>query len=300
MHGLDLCVLTSAHNVAYFSGLSPSGFGGPVGMVVTRTDAMTISAKSSGGRAARRGFGDRLTYDDGQRDDFWRVVAAAAGTGKAIGCEADHLTLMQSEKLNTFLQPRRGADIALAAMQQRMVKSDTELDLIRALADVADLGARALRDDVKPGMREIDIAGVGLKAMEAGIARLWPDAEYRGSSALAQSGPNSDSVASPATNRRLRRGDVIGLTATPMPGGYGAALIRFPLGPEFVVADWTQYCATMAKPGIFGHIWASNCHKSGPSQGRNPCNAGIYDVLLGKFRLVGSICCQAARPQVCP
>ena len=226
LHGLDACVLTSEHNVAYFSGLCHPGFGGPEGMVVTRTDSVTISAVSSGGRAGRRGFGESLAYDDGQRDDFWRLVAAAAGTGKAIGCEADHLTLMQSEKLNAFLKPRRGADIALAAMQQRMVKSDAELGLIRALAEVADLGARVLRNGVKVGAREIDIAGAGLKAMEAEIARLWPDDEYRGSHALLQSGPNSDCVAGSVTSRRLKRGDVIGLTAAPMLGGYGAALKR--------------------------------------------------------------------------
>ena len=31
VHGLDACVLTSEHNVAYFSGLTPSGFGGQMG-----------------------------------------------------------------------------------------------------------------------------------------------------------------------------------------------------------------------------------------------------------------------------
>ena len=43
-------------------------------------------------------------------------------------------------------------------MRQRMVKSEAEIDLIRAGARVADIGGYAIRDAVAEGACEIDIA----------------------------------------------------------------------------------------------------------------------------------------------
>ena len=226
MHGLDACVLTSPRNVAYYCGLVQTGLGPSDGLVVTRSDSVILGAARAGSRAGRRGHGDWRTVDEGQRDDVWRVAASVAGTGKAIGCEADHLTLMQSEKLNAFLAPRRGVDIALAAMQQRMVKSGAEITLIRMAASVADLGAAAMCAAIRPASAECDIAWAGRRAMQTEIARLLPQAEYHGTSALLQSGPGRGGAASPVTGRRLKTGDVLGLTTLPMLHGYGAVLTR--------------------------------------------------------------------------
>ena len=66
-----------------------------------------------------------------------------------IGCEADHLTLLQSEKLNHFLKPKRGVDISRGTMEQRMMKSEAELVMIRHGAGVADVGGFAIREAVK-------------------------------------------------------------------------------------------------------------------------------------------------------
>ena len=94
-----------------------------------------------------------------------------------IGCEADHLTLVQSEKLNFFLKPKRGVDISPGTMLQRLTKSQAELDLIRHGAAVADLGGFAIRDAIREGLREIDVAMAGRDAMELEIARRFPNAE---------------------------------------------------------------------------------------------------------------------------
>ena len=42
--GLDACVLTSMHNVAYYSGFLYCAFGRPYAQVVTLQDTVTISA----------------------------------------------------------------------------------------------------------------------------------------------------------------------------------------------------------------------------------------------------------------
>src|SRR6056297_1878341 len=144
--GAQAVVLTSMHNIAYYSGFLYCSFGRPYGLVVTQTDGVTISAGIDAGQPWRRCHGDNITYTDWQRDNFWRAVLSVAGTGRVVGHEADHLTLAQAERLDHFLQPAARIDIAPAAMRQRMHKSDAEISLIRQGAAVADAGGHAIRD----------------------------------------------------------------------------------------------------------------------------------------------------------
>ena len=226
VQGLDACVFTSMHNIAYYSGFLYCSFGRPYGLVVTPTQSVTISAGIDAGQPWRRSHGDNITYTDWQRDNYWRAVASVVGEGKAVGCEADHLTLLQSEKLNQFLKPRRGMDIAPATMLQRMMKSPAELELIRHGAAVADVGGFAIREAVREGAREIDIAMAGRDAMELEIAKRFPDAEYRDTWVWFQSGINTDGAHNPVTSRKLKRGDILSLNTFPMISGYYTALER--------------------------------------------------------------------------
>ncbi|ABN75514.1 M24 family metallopeptidase [Cereibacter sphaeroides] len=226
LHSLDAVVLTSMHNVAYYSGFLYLSFGRPYACVVTPTDCVTVSAGIDGGQPWRRSVGDNITYTDWQRDNFWRTVAQVTGTGRAIGCEADHLTMVQAEKLNAFLRPTRGMDIAPGTMAQRMLKSPAEIALIRHGAQVADVGGYAIREAIREGATELEIAMVGRDAMEREIAARFPEAEYRDSWVWFQSGPNTDGAHNPVTNRALRRGDILSLNCFPMISGYYTALER--------------------------------------------------------------------------
>jgi creatinase len=226
LHGVEACLFTSMHNIAYYSGFLYCSFGRPYGLVVTPTQSVTISAGIDAGQPWRRCHGDNLTYTDWQRDNFWRAVLSVTGPGKVIGCEADHLTLVQSEKLNHFLQPKRGVDMSDGTMRQRMVKSPAERDLIRQGAAVADVGGHAIRAAIREGVREIDVAMAGRDAMELEIARRFPDAEYRDTWVWFQSGINTDGAHNPVTSRVLRRGDILSLNTFPMISGYYTALER--------------------------------------------------------------------------
>jgi creatinase len=226
MHGLDAVVLTSMHNIAYYSGFLYCSFGRPYGCVVTKTECVTVSAGIDAGQPWRRSVGDNITYTDWTRDNFWRAVASITGTGKAIGCEADHLTLERSEKLNTFLKPKRGVDISAATMAQRMIKSPAEIALIKHGANVADVGGYAIREAIKVGATELEVSIAGRDAMEREIAKRFPDAEYRDTWVWFQSGLNTDGAHNPVTNRKLKRGDILSLNCFPMISGYYTALER--------------------------------------------------------------------------
>ena len=226
MQGIDACVFTSMHAIAYYSGFLYCAFGRPYGLVVTATQSVTISAGIDAGQPWRRCHGDNITYTDWARDNYWRAVLSVTGAGRVIGCEADHLTLVQSEKLNAFLKPSRGVDISKGAMEQRMMKSPAEIALIRHGAAVADVGGFAIRDAVKAGAREIDVAMAGRNAMELEIAKRFPDAEYRDTWVWFQSGINTDGAHNPVTSRKLKRGDILSLNTFPMISGYYTALER--------------------------------------------------------------------------
>ncbi|TQM92771.1 aminopeptidase P family protein [Roseinatronobacter monicus] len=224
--GVEVAVFTSMQNIAYYSGFLYCSFGRPYGLIVTATECVTLSAGIDGAQPWRCSYGDCLTYTDWERDNFWRAAAHVAGQGKRIGYEGDHLTLVQATKLDAFLTPSEKHDLAPATMQQRLHKSEAERDLIRAGAQVADLGGAAIRDAIRLGAREIDIAMAGRDAMELEIARRFPQAEYRDSWVWFQSGINTDGAHNPVTARKLEHGDILSLNTFPMISGYYTALER--------------------------------------------------------------------------
>ncbi|MCV2866012.1 aminopeptidase P family protein [Albidovulum sediminicola] len=257
--GVDACVLTSMHNISYYSGFLYCSFGRPYGLVVTATQDVTISAGIDAAQPWRRSHGDNITYTDWQRDNYWRAILSVTGPGKVIGYEADHLTLLQSEKLKSFLSPSKTLDIAPATMKQRMMKSPAEIALIRAGANTADVGGYAIREAVAVGAREIDVAMAGRDAMEREIARRFPDAEYRDSWVWFQSGINTDGAHNPVTARKLEVGDILSLNTFPMISGYYTALERTMFVREVDAASlkiWEanvaahEYGMSLLKPGV--------------------------------------------------
>ncbi len=257
--GVEACVFTSMHNIAYYSGFLYCAFGRPYGLVVTASESVTISAGIDAAQPWRRCHGDNITYTDWQRNNFWRAVASVTGQGAVVGIEGDHLTLVQRDLLEDFLNPAVTLDVAPATMHQRMHKSPAELALIRQGAQVADVGGYAIRDAIRAGAREIDVAMAGRDAMELEIAKRFPDAEYRDTWVWFQSGINTDGAHNPVTARALQRGDILSLNTFPMISGYYTALERTLFVQEVDPASlkiWEanvaahEYGMSLLKPGV--------------------------------------------------
>jgi creatinase len=223
---LDTVVLTSMHCVSYYTGFTYCSFGRPYACVVTHERAFTISAGIDGGQPGRRSATENVIYSDWRRDNFWRAVKSCMGKVGAVGIEGDHLTIVQQSKLTDFLEPTKVVDIATASMQQRMIKSKAELNLIREGSRIADVGGFAIREAICLGAREIDIAIVGRDAMELEIAKSFPHSELRDTWVWFQSGINTDGAHNPVTSRKLVKGDILSLNTFPMISGYYTALER--------------------------------------------------------------------------
>ena len=223
---VQYAMFTSMHNVAYYSGFLYCAFGRPYACIVSEDNIVTISANIDYAQPWRRSVGDNIVYTDWQRDNFWSAVKRVVGENQRIGIEADHLTLDTSAKLDACLSPAATLDISSDCMEQRMVKSAEEIALITEGARIADIGGAAIRDAIKPGTREIDVAMAGRDAMELAIAESFPDAEYRDTWVWFQSGLNTDGAHNPVTARKLETGDILSLNAFPMISGYYTALER--------------------------------------------------------------------------
>ena len=224
--GLDAVILTSMHNVAYYTGFLYCAFGRPYAAVVTATDCTTVSAGIDAGQPWRRCYGENIIYTDWQRGNYYYAIKSLVPSAKRLGVENDHLTLAVRDALLDTYGTISLVDIAGATMAQRMVKSDAEIALITAGANTADIGGQAVKDAIRVGTREIDVAMAGRDAMEIEIARRFPDSEIRDSWVWFQSNINTDGAHNPVTCRELQSGDLLSLNTFPMISGYYTALER--------------------------------------------------------------------------
>ena len=223
---VEAMLLTSMHNIAYYSGFLYCSFGRPYACVVTAERCVTISANIDGGQPWRRCYGENLIYTDWKRNNYWRAVKTIVTSARSVGIEGDHMTLASRQLLTDMLGDVEVHDLNQAIMDLRMIKSVEEIALIKGGARTADIGGEAIRDAIRVGTREIDVAMAGRDAMEIEISRAWPGSELRDSWVWFQSGLNTDGAHNPVTTRSLEAGDILSLNTFPMISGYYTALER--------------------------------------------------------------------------
>ena len=223
---IDALILTSMHNVAYYTCFLYCAFGRPYAAVITADVCTTVSAAIDAGQPWRRSFDDNVTYTDWQRGNFYRAINDLLTTAKRIGIEDDHVTLQNRQAFASFMPNAEWTDISADTMAERMIKSEEEITLIKAGAAVADIGGYAIHAAIREGVREIDVAMAGRDAMELAIAASFPDSELRDSWVWFQSGINTDGAHNPVTCRKLAAGDLLSLNTFPMISAYYTALER--------------------------------------------------------------------------
>ena len=226
---LNMVILTSMHNIAYYTGFIYCSFGRSYGCVVTEKKIITISANIDASQPWRRSVCKNIIYTDWKKDSFLKAIVSVVGRDeppKNIGIENDHVTLEIKEKLNSLFNFSKFKDVSRDIMNLRTIKSDEEINLIKNGARVADIGAEETVKHIKVGASELEIAMAGRDKMELEIAKIYPDAEYMDTWAWFQSGINTDGAHNPKTSRKLISGDILSLNMFPMISGYYTALER--------------------------------------------------------------------------
>jgi creatinase len=224
-NSLDAVLFTSYHNVNYHADFLYCAFGRSFGVLVTSENSTLISANIDGGQPWRRNP-DNVVYTDWQRDNFIAAVQKLAGGAKRLGIEFDHVTLDIRSKLEAAFPGVELVDVAMAAMQRRMVKSAEEIVVIKNGSRTADIGGAACVEAIGEGVPEFEVANHATQAMIREIAATYPEGELRDTWTWFQSGINTDGAHNPVTSRKLRRGDILSLNCFPMIAGYYTALER--------------------------------------------------------------------------
>jgi len=228
-NNLDMIILTSMHNIAYYTGFIYCSFGRPYGCIVTKNKISTISANIDASQPWRRSHSDNIIYTDWKRDNYLKAIVSIIGRDeppKNIGIENDHVTLDIKEKLTSLFNFSKFFDVSKNLMKLRMIKSKEEIEIIKNGARIADIGGEEIVNNIKVGASELEIAIAGRDRMEREIAKTYPDAEYMDTWVWFQSGINTDGAHNPKTSRKLLSGDILSLNTFPMISGYYTALER--------------------------------------------------------------------------
>ena len=104
-NNMDMAILTSMHNIAYYTGFIYCSFGRPYGCVVTKDKIVTISANIDASQPWRRSHCNNVIYTDWKRDNFLKAIVSIIGREEPpnnIGIENDHVTLEMREKIGTL------------------------------------------------------------------------------------------------------------------------------------------------------------------------------------------------------
>ena len=226
---LDMIILTSMHNIAYYSGFIYCSFGRPYGCIITEKKIVTISANIDASQPWRRSHCENIIYTDWKKDNFLKAITSIIDENeipKNIGIENDHITLEMNEKIQSIFSASALTDISKKLMKLRMIKSKEEIEIIKNGARIADIGGEEIVKNIKEGATELEIAITGRDKMEKEIAKTYPNAEYMDTWVWFQSGINTDGAHNPKTNRKLVSGDILSLNTFPMISGYYTALER--------------------------------------------------------------------------
>lgn len=223
---LDAAVLTSYHNICYFSDFMFCYFGRRYAFVVTAEKAVSVSAGIDAGQPWRRTFGDNITYTDWQRDNYFHALQQALPGVKRIGIEFDHVNLEFRKLLQDAFPNVEFVDVGAPTMWLRTIKSAEEIVLIKKGARTADIGGEAIRNAIRENVPEYEVALAGTQTMVRHIAKTFPHAELMDTWVWFQSGINTDGAHNPVTSRKVQKGDILSLNCFPMISGYYTALER--------------------------------------------------------------------------
>lgn len=223
---LDAAILTSYHNVCYFSDFLYCSFGRKYAFVITPERATSVTAGIDGGQPYRRTIGDNVTYTDWQRDNFFFALQQLLPNVSRIGLEFDQISVDLLQSMKDAFPGVDFIDIGSPTMWLRTIKSSEEITLIKEGAMTADIGGAAVAKAICEGIPEYEVSLAGTQAMVRHIASRFPHAELMDTWVWFQSGINTDGAHNPVTSRRVQKGDILSLNCFPMIAGYYTALER--------------------------------------------------------------------------
>ncbi|WP_344747377.1 M24 family metallopeptidase [Streptosporangium vulgare] len=204
-HEADAILVTGGVNVRYLTGLASSN-----AAVLVRADASaTLATDSRYIGAARRVCADIEVVEESD------VAGALLPESGRTGVEADHMSVADYFRLG-------GEHLRLSKVVEsvRVVKDDSELDLIRTACELTDRAFAEVLPELRPGLTEKEVA----RALERRMIELGADGLAFDS--IVASGPNGAIPHHSPSDRPLERGDLVTMDFGALYRGYHADMTR--------------------------------------------------------------------------
>ncbi|MBI2193329.1 MAG: aminopeptidase P family protein [Planctomycetes bacterium] len=251
---IDAVIARMPENILYLSGYLPS-LGGVAGAVFTaRGEVAVLAAKEDAifledawpaevrhyplfCLHAKETPADRLRLFLEEMSRRWGFAAGRVAFEKTFGSLSSPMFCglipipavgLFEKEIRAGLPKARLVDGTPMIQELRAVKTPYELERMRRTAEVAAMGNRAMKEHLRPGITEAELAGTIEAAIMAGGANYRGARRHRGWSFLA-SGPRTATgwnVFEFNTTRRLKKGDLVMNEMHTMVDGYWSDLTR--------------------------------------------------------------------------
>jgi len=225
---LEALVVNNPSNINYLSGFDSLGFLWYQSLIISpkMTEPIFITRTSEEPCAWELSCIENAIFYDITKEDPLRIVAemlAQAGLSHArVGLEMSASTFspLQFQSLCGYLSEAHFEDGSLVVAEERLIKSPQEIAYQRSAARMADLGMQAAFDALRPGISEVEVAGIVARALgEAG-------SEYAAISPMCATGRRSTMTHAMPHRQTISYGDVVILEHAGVCNRYHATLMR--------------------------------------------------------------------------
>ncbi|HEV8263362.1 MAG TPA: aminopeptidase P family protein [Gemmatimonadales bacterium] len=215
--GLDALLVTSRPNIRYLT-----GFSGSAGLVVvTRADLLLVTDFRYDEQArAEAAAVARVEVEGASVWDRLFKELPSLGALETVGYEAHALTVKDAERLSGAGKPWRWKAAGELVERLRACKDLDEVAAIRAAAALAGEALQATLAVVRPGLTELEIAGLLERALRRGGSEAHPFPT------IVASGPRSALPHAHSSGRAVAAGEWLLLDFGAVVDGYCADITR--------------------------------------------------------------------------
>lgn len=217
----NVCYLCGHKNAFPSSGRSDVVSGLGYSAFLVPVEGQTILISPLGYRADKVVGVDRAKVDTNfDRDLVSALSESHLDRGKLALAGSDIMPAVYVNELNRVFPELSLRFVDDFVAEQRMIKSENELKLIREASKVADKAVRVALESIGPGLTESAIGSVARKAaMEAGADYVVRD--------RIQSGPEIGTLRWPfASQRKVRKGELVSIDFVGWVKAYGFDILR--------------------------------------------------------------------------
>lgn len=235
---LDAVILTSIHNVLYYTGFYCPPVGRLHSAVIPRKGepALIVSTIEDLRANANCYYADVRLFSDWDMSPqennirlYKEVLRDNAISSGRLGIENDTVSIEFKAMLDSAFPKYEFTDVAYETMMSRTIKSDEEISVIRHGVQLCEVGGYAAIAALKEGRTEVEIANACNVAIAQGLRERFPDIEYDdlNNKCLFQTGPYRSRIGHTMNAHRVvRKGEMLSNNPYCIIAGYYHVLER--------------------------------------------------------------------------